>query len=277
MAEVPDAPSPADGPPLARAVRLPTAALAGGPGFGSASLARADLAIAAGVLGAFTLLSLFSGAALLMRDLLPRGGQFLWVLANGLLSLATVGALLRRRGQPVSSIGLNRPRPARVLAGAAAAVPLCYLAGAMSNVLVTLLSGGDFLSFARDRTEFLGEIADIPLGWVFPISLFVGFYEEILFRGFLISRLRALCRGPVVPAVASSVVFGLMHFSQGGVGMCQTAVVGLVLAAVVLRSGSLWPAIVAHAAIDSLSLAVTVLLGDDLRKMVETLATQPAP
>jgi membrane protease YdiL (CAAX protease family) len=48
------------------------------------------------------------------------------------------------------------------------------------------------------------------------------------------------------------VVFGLLHAYQGPLGMMRTALLGLLLAASLLLSGSIWPAITAHVALDLL-------------------------
>jgi len=237
---------------------------------------RADILITIFVLGAFNVASDLAGIPQYLAELYPRGGRFIWVLANGLLSLLVISLLIRHRRQSPADIGLNRAPPLRVFLAALAAVPLCFLAGAVSNISVTLLRGGDFASFARQRTEFFEKVSDIPIRWIFPLALFVGIYEEILFRGFFLSRLRALFRTSAAPILITSTVFGALHFDQGFVGMCQTAVVGLVLAIVAVRARTLWPAILAHAAIDTLSLVFTALFTEDMRRMLDKLASQPA-
>jgi membrane protease YdiL (CAAX protease family) len=50
--------------------------------------------------------------------------------------------------------------------------------------------------------------------------------------------------------IASAIVFGLAHAYQGAAGIVKTTVVGLVMAGLYAYSGSLWPGIVLHAALD---------------------------
>lgn len=90
----------------------------------------------------------------------------------------------------------------------------------------------------------------------------VGFLEEILMRGFLFQYLK---RASVGLAVAvSAVSFGAGHminlFSAGGMGLEDTLIqiaaalcFGLLCAVLLLRSGSLWPCILSHSAINMLS------------------------
>lgn len=235
--------------------------------------ALSDLAIVVAVLGAFTALSLCTGLSVLFVEWLPRGGMYLWVLANGLLSLLTIGVLLRRHRHGVASVGVNRVPVARVLVATVLALPACFAAGAISNILVTVASGSDIESFARDRVEFFGEVSNIPIGWILPIALFVGIYEELLFRGFALSRLRVLCGSNAAAIVVTSIAFGAVHFEQGLTGMIQTGLIGLILATVATYTGSLWPAILTHASIDTLSLVVSAVFRDDMQEFLQQLTT----
>jgi len=229
------------------------------------------------VLVGFMIFSLVSSLPELFVGLLPRGGRYLFIIFNGILCAATVIVLMRRNRQPPASIGLGPAPLGRIALAATIAVPICYAAGAVINISIALLSGG-VVSFAKQRTEFLEVVSDIPLGWVFPVSIFVGIYEEIVFRGLLLSRLRTLFPSNAVPILISGAIFGALHFSQGPAGMCQTAAVGLVLGVVVVRTRSIWPAILAHTAIDTLSLLFTVIFLPQLQEALKGLSTTaPAP
>src|SRR6185369_5016547 len=97
--------------------------------------------------------------------------------------------------------------------------------------------------FVVQRAETLAMFSSMSLAWVLPVALFVGIYEEILFRGFVLTRLRSAFRGPLWPILLSSVAFGAVHFAQGPVGMIQTSLIALVLSAIATYARSLWPAI----------------------------------
>jgi uncharacterized protein len=86
-----------------------------------------------------------------------------------------------------------------------------------------------------------------------PLSFAAGFGEEITFRGYAIPVLAAHLGGEWGAALFTSAVFGLMHAYQGPLGMLRSALLGLLLAASFLVSGSLWPAIAAHTALDLLA------------------------
>lgn len=194
---------------------------------------------------------------------------------NGAVCMGAVAALQRHRRQRAGDIGLT-PWRWRWLGIGLLTVPVCFVGGAISNLTYALVTQRTLVDFVKEREEFLGDVSDIPLWLIFTLSIFVGIYEEILFRGFVLTRLRALSRGILWPVVISSVIFGSLHFTQGIMGMCQTTVVGLVLSTVAARSRSLWPCMIAHALIDSTSLVLAGLMSEDMQRFLREAASQPA-
>ena len=83
----------------------------------------------------------------------------------------------------------------------------------------------------------------------FGLSLAAGWGEEAAYRGYAIPLLTPWL-GPWGAAVFTSLVFGAMHVYQGVIGIVRTALMGGVLAWGFLASGSLLPAVAAHALID---------------------------
>lgn len=90
------------------------------------------------------------------------------------------------------------------------------------------------------------------------------FGEELLFRGFILDRLQAVCgRGPVGIACAiflQAALFGAIHGVQGLTGVVMTGYAGMLLAGVYFASGrNLWASILAHGAIDTILLTLLFL------------------
>ena len=89
----------------------------------------------------------------------------------------------------------------------------------------------------------------------------VGFLEELLIRGFLFQYLKknGVTQAVVISTLAFSAAHILNFFSgrltltEGLLQMAFALVLGLLYAVVLLRSGSLWPCICSHAAINMLS------------------------
>ena len=83
--------------------------------------------------------------------------------------------------------------------------------------------------------------------WVF-VSFTAGFCEEVGFRGYLLTRLQLLfgVKSWIIPAIISSLAFGACHVYQGLPGFILVSVYGLMFSALFVRTGRLWPGIIAH-------------------------------
>jgi membrane protease YdiL (CAAX protease family) len=95
------------------------------------------------------------------------------------------------------------------------------------------------------------------------LSMAAGIGEELAFRGFAVRALELVTGSLASGVLLSSAAFGLLHGYQGWIGIFRTGLMGLVLAVTFVLTGSLWPAILAHTALDLVS---GLILGDTLLK-----------
>ena len=95
-----------------------------------------------------------------------------------------------------------------------------------------------------DITSGMGSLTSYPF-WLAIIvnAILIPILEEVVFRGYIFSRL-GKAMPAVVAAVISSVVFGLCH--GGLVWAIWAGVVGLIICVVRVKSGSIIPGIVFH-------------------------------
>ena len=84
------------------------------------------------------------------------------------------------------------------------------------------------------------------------LSATAGFSEEVVFRAYLPAFLMPWTGSYLAGALPVAGVFGFLHAYQGRHGIVRTTVIGIVMAAGVAWTGSLWPSILAHAALDLL-------------------------
>ena len=110
----------------------------------------------------------------------------------------------------------------------------------------------------RKMREQVGAMGDLRVmqpetpaqlfGWTF-VSLSAGICEEIIFRGFLIAALALFM--PLWAAAALSIaLFTVAHAYQGGSGMIRVLFIATVLTGLFLASGSLYPVMAVHFAVD---------------------------
>ncbi|MGZ5307850.1 MAG: CPBP family glutamic-type intramembrane protease [Solirubrobacterales bacterium] len=92
-------------------------------------------------------------------------------------------------------------------------------------------------------------------GAIFLIALVAPLAEESFFRGFFFAGLRT--RLPkIAAAVVSGLVFGAVHAPEGPSTVVPLALLGIALALLYERTGSLWPCVFAHCVNNSLALAI---------------------
>jgi uncharacterized protein len=208
-----------------------------------------------GELAAVVMLSLFG---MIVGALTP------WTVLSPILGMVVplVAAtwFLHRQGTGWRNLGFPRRMPFRrflyLTLGVVAAiylvtafimVPLLRWFGAPpvdTSLLVNLIED--------DLTLYLLFL--IPVGWGSA-----AFGEELLLRGFVLDRF-ALLFGTHRAVVLQALLFALGHAYQGVTGMVNLFVVGLLLGIVYLRAQrNLWPAIVAHGIIDTISITLIYL------------------
>ncbi|MHC3437846.1 CPBP family intramembrane glutamic endopeptidase [Natrialbaceae archaeon A-gly3] len=116
--------------------------------------------------------------------------------------------------------------------------------------------------FGIDHSEELREMLapDSAGGWIALLAVvlpIIAIFEELLFRAALIGVLSAgFDLSPWILAVGSSIVFGFGHGIQGTAGVVVTGLLGFVLAAVFIYTGSLLVVVVAHYLINALEFVV---------------------
>jgi membrane protease YdiL (CAAX protease family) len=145
-----------------------------------------------------------------------------------------------------------------------------------------LAAHGNLEALAAHKATWLGKLAELPAEAILPLAAFAAIWEETVFRGFLLGRLRAsmpvqdsrgaALRRDVLGVLLAALFFGAGHGYQGVLGLVQTTGVGVVLGALVVWRKSIWPAIGAHLAIDAFGLVALKAL----KPMLHTLASLTA-
>jgi membrane protease YdiL (CAAX protease family) len=120
------------------------------------------------------------------------------------------------------------------------------------GVLLLFLARAAGMREAAFLAHLMPRTADEKLLFA-GLALTAGFCEELVFRGYLIPVLAVASGSTVVAAVVSSAVFGVLHAYQRPAGAARAAMLGALLAAPLLATGSVIPGMIAHAAIDLLS------------------------
>lgn len=143
---------------------------------------------------------------------------------------------------PREVLALRAPRP-MVWLGVIVAVPAGFLCA-----LAVFQLANYFIPAPQSMLEQLSQSvfpAHIPVWQILVvISVLPGLFEELLFRGLLLHGLHRRLH-PAALVVVVGLVFGIFHVAL--FRFVPTATLGMMLAAVTLITGSIFPAIVWHA------------------------------
>ena len=198
-----------------------------------------------------------------------------WRYAGPTSLLLTLGVLfvyLRTRGEGVGSLGLI------ALPGLRSKLMVLPKAG-LAFVLFTIAGAGTVFGGQAIGLEFMGEIppgvedrwgdvaGNLPmyLIWLAIVWTSAAFGEELFFRGFLITRFEGLFRGlpraSIIAVVFAAFLFGLGHFYYQGLrGLIVTGAIGVAFGtAFLLFKRNLWPLVLVHGIIDTLSFTAMYL------------------
>ena len=185
-------------------------------------------------------------------------------LINLGLNLASVGQLIAwgllaiyllwRSGTRASEVGLGRPRwgfDTTTGLGLAAliGVPglLVYLAGRALGLNAEVEAAALHDSWWRIPVLALAAFAN-------------GFAEEVVVVGYLITRLRQLGLSTSAAVGISSALRGIYHLARGFAAGVGNVVMGLVFGYFWIRTGRLWPLVIAHGVIDTVAFVGYLML-----------------
>ena len=125
---------------------------------------------------------------------------------------------------------------------------------------ISLLTGMSMQEFelGMEYMKTIVSAADVQMWFVIIIAAVVAgpLAEELLFRGFLFTTLIKTRLGFAGTAVITSASWSVLHWNYNWQVVFVLFVFGLGLAYIVWRTGSLWPAIVAHGANNLVSTVV---------------------
>jgi uncharacterized protein len=166
-----------------------------------------------------------------------------------MLLVGVAWGLIQLRGERLADIGLKRPvswmRTFMIGVGLAAIV---FIAMYLSEKA----------GFRRDLSKFKDVQGNLELMLVGVFYAFIGagFYEEFMFRGFLMQGL-AMFFGAgraawIFACILQGALFGAAHAYQNPLGIAITGTLGVLMGLLVLASGrNLWPVIIGHGLFDA--------------------------
>ncbi len=182
------------------------------------------------------------------------------VAVGNVTMLLLIWGGLKLRGESWSDIGLTFRSVS--LQGALKIFGLSLIVCAIASVAFIMAGllpiGSTGIPASPDFSQY--DYLRNNIGWLLlslaSVYLVSSFGEEVVYRGFLINRISQLGGGTklatLLAVVLSSIIFGLIHYTWGPMGMIQTGFMGLAMAlCYVTLKKRLWILIIAHAYMDT--------------------------
>ncbi|MBO6016076.1 MAG: CPBP family intramembrane metalloprotease [Lachnospiraceae bacterium] len=142
--------------------------------------------------------------------------------------------------------------------GAGAIVSALFLAIGcfITNLVLSFGLAALFKESAQNVQETFSALMDEPFALLLVVAVILpAIGEELLFRGFLFSSIRQKCRS-IATVLIVSALFGLFHLSL--IKFFTTAFLGIILALLVEKSGSIVPGMLVHFLNNLLSMIISV-------------------
>jgi len=157
-----------------------------------------------------------------------------------LIMLGLIIATVRHDGGNMPTIGLGRFTLDKLFIGLA-----FFIASGMILSLTALIVEYFDLGNFRDPTALLPTTTEGRIVWGI-LTVIVAFTEEMTFRGFALTRLERILKNRTLTVLVVSVAFSAGHLYQGFGGVIVIFVYGIMFALLFIKTGSIWPGIVAH-------------------------------
>ena len=163
---------------------------------------------------------------------------------------------LKYSKETFSDIGFSfkRFKPKSILIGSLAAVLIvCFMQFIFFPILeyFVVFEDTDVELYNFIRENKWNYVFILVMGWVVG-----GFYEEIVFHGFIFSRLEKMIPGKyatVISFIGTSIIFGAYHFQLGADGLINAFIVGAAYHALALYyKRNLWYSIICHGVYDTI-------------------------
>lgn len=166
--------------------------------------------------------------------------------AAGLACILAAFAMVRSSGQRPAAIGW-RVNDLTADVGIGVAAALGMYAAMFVAAMVLILLRPDLMEKSAQAREAIEETiprASIPA--MILLMAFVALWEEIVFRGFLLTRLYCLLRRWWLTVPVGGVLFSLGHGYQGELATVVIGGVGILLGVIFVWRKSLLPAVIFH-------------------------------
>lgn len=125
-------------------------------------------------------------------------------------------------------------------------------------IVAAIISAIPMLFGVRDNVAMVKKVTETLKGhpmMIFFVALTAGVTEELIFRGYLLTRMMQLFKNNIAAIVVSSLLFSSLHYKYGSYReLIFTFLIGIVFSIYYIKYRNIKPIIIAHFLIDFISM-----------------------
>lgn len=227
-------------------------------GPGAAVLIAIVASLAPAIVGIFVIASFFGAEVSALDSAYSLSSPILLaqMIGGQLLSLAIIWWAAGRKGMRAQVLQLSPPQETSVLTAAGLGLLLVVAIGPV-EVLLYRLANLDLFTDGRWLLE--GLRSDLWWGVVIAAVVLAPLWEEVTFRGFLLSALAKTRLGFWPAAAVSAALWTALHAGYSWPGLVSVFLAGMGLSWIMKRTGSMRAVVIAHGVINAFALTVISL------------------
>ncbi len=175
-----------------------------------------------------------------------------------IVCLALVIFILRKENKTLRDIGLKQKSisiKTFVVGILSAILWVAFMKWIYLPIISCLFTVPDYTEYNFIKNHLSNLIITTIAAWIIG-----GFYEEIIFRGFIQTKIQNWVKGKhsfLIAGILTSLIFGFYHYQQGFLGIVSATLGGLFWTYLFNRFGrNLWYAIFSHAIFDTITLTL---------------------
>ena len=186
------------------------------------------------------------GLALQTSQIDPRVVGVIVTMSIALWIICLIFMIRKTRRQPQEALGLCSKNWAVEIALGLIVCGAMFATMWLTALLFYLFWPAAWADLEKSSEGIKATIPPLNITSLLLMTVVVAFYEELVFRGFLLPRLRRLANSWIVGVIVTSIAFGSLHLYEGYGASIALVNLGIVLCLVTIWRKSVIALVVGH-------------------------------
>ena len=170
-----------------------------------------------------------------------------FLTARAIAAIFFIWAILRHRQQRIITIGLGRSNLRLNVVIGIAATPMVAGVVLLTMIFLSIIIPNLIEQMEENADRIMGMVPVLHPVYAAFFSVMIAVYEELIFRGFLLSRVRRWTQSWVWAVVITTAIFTVLHaFDQTLPALVAVTILSLSFSILTIWRRSIIPAIIAH-------------------------------